>query len=136
MLPFIAPPKYLISDFLDVGMEAGVEGVAGEGGGVAEDDEFHAGARDSHVHASEVAQEADFAVVVGAHEADEYHVALLPLESIYGIDRNQVSVGFEKLGGSHHFTQKLHLRAVGRNDAHVDALVEHVLAPDFGEILL
>ena len=86
MLPLIAPPKYLISDFLDVGVEASVEGVAGEGGGVAENDEFHAGASDSHVHASEVAQEADFAVVVGAHEADEYHVALLPLESIYGVD--------------------------------------------------
>lgn len=121
---------------MDVGVETGVEGVAGEGGGVAEDDEFHTGAGDCHVHASEVAQEADFAVVVGAHEADEYHIALLPLESIYGVDRNQVSVGFEKLGGSHHFTQKLHLSAVGRYDAHIDALVEHVFTPDFGEIFL
>lgn len=119
-----------------MGVEAGVEGVAGEGGGVAEDDEFHAGAGDCHVHASEVAQEADFAVVVGAHEADEYHIALLPLKSIYGVDRNQVSVRLEKLGGSHHLAQKLHLRAVGRNDAHVDALVKYVFAPDFGEIFL
>ena len=94
-------------------MEASVEGVAGEGGGVAENDEFHAGARDSHVHASEVAQEADFAVVVGAHEADENHVALLPLKTINGIDTDKVTVGFEKGLVAQELTEILHLCTIG-----------------------
>lgn len=102
--------------------------MAREGGGVAQDDELHAGAGDGHVHAAQVAQEAYLALVVGAHEAYEYHVALLALEAVDGVDRNQVAVGLEIGRAAHQAAQQLHLGAVGRDDAHVDALVEHVLA--------
>ena len=40
---------------LDVFVESAVEGVAGHGLGVAEDDELHAGAGDGYVHAAQIA---------------------------------------------------------------------------------
>lgn len=52
-----------------MGVEFAVEGVAfAEGGAVADDDEFHAGACHGHVDAAQVAQEAYVAVFVAAHK--------------------------------------------------------------------
>ena len=50
------------------GVELAVEGMAGEGGDGADDDELHAGSGHGYVHATEVAQKTDVAVVVAAHE--------------------------------------------------------------------
>ena len=50
-----------------MGVEAAVEGMGGEGGDVADDYEFHAGAGHSHVHPAQVAQKADVAVIVASH---------------------------------------------------------------------
>ena len=66
----------------DVLDELGVEAVAAEGVGVAEDDEFHAGAGDGDVHAAEVVEEADGTLVVVAYHADEDDIAFLPLEAV------------------------------------------------------
>ena len=57
--------------------------------GIAEDDELHAGTGDGYVHAAQVAQKTDLALVVGTHQADENHVALLTLEAIYGVDGDE-----------------------------------------------
>ena len=48
--------------------EGAIESVAGEGLGVAYDDEFHACAGHGDVHAAQVAEEADAAVSVVAHQ--------------------------------------------------------------------
>ena len=67
---------------LEVLDELGVETVAGEGLSVADDDEFHAGAGDGDVHAAEVVEEADRALVVVAYHADEDDIAFLSLEAV------------------------------------------------------
>ena len=62
-------------------------------GGRAEDDELHAGACYGYVHATQVAQEADVAAVVVAHQRDEYDVALLTLKSVDRVDGDEAEIG-------------------------------------------
>ena len=73
---------------LDVFDKLGVKAVAGEGLGVADNDEFHAGASDGDVHAAQVVEETYSALVVVAHHADDNDIAFLPLESIHAVDRD------------------------------------------------
>ena len=54
--------------------------------GVADDDEFHAGAGDGYIHAAEVVEEAYGALVVVAYHADDDDVAFLSLESVDAVD--------------------------------------------------
>ena len=108
---------------LDMLDELGVEAVAAKSVGIAEDDELHAGAGDGDVHAAEVAEEADGALVVVAHHADDYHVALLPLEAVDTIHRNLMAERAEELLPLEQATDEAHLRTIGRDDAKVDALV-------------
>ena len=81
---------------LDVLYELGVEAVAGEGLGVADDNEFHAGACDGHIHSAQVVEEADGALVIVPHHADDDDVALLPLEAIDGVDGDVAAEGAEE----------------------------------------
>ena len=128
--------RVVAADGLDVVVEALVEGVACHGGGVAQDEEFHAGAGNGDIHAAQVAQKADLALVVGAYQRDEDDVAFLPLETIDGVDRNQVTERFEKGAFLDPPPQVLHLGTVGRDDAHVDAVVQNALLADAQEINL
>lgn len=73
-----------------------VEGMSGEGGYGTDDDEFHAGTCHSYIHAAEIAQEADIAVIIATHKRYYYHITLLTLKTIYGIYRYQMTKGFEK----------------------------------------
>ena len=117
-------------------MEAVVERVAGHGGGIAQDDEFHAGASDGHIHAPQVAQEAYLPLLVGTHEADEHDVAFLPLKTVDGIHRNAVPERAKKFGTAQKVPQKLHLRPVGRNDGHIDVFIEHMPATHLDKVVL
>ena len=107
----------------DVLDELGVEAVAAEGVGVAEDDEFHAGAGDGDVHAAEVAEEADGALVVVAHHADNDDVAFLPLEAVDAVDGNLPTQGAEEFLPLEQAAYEAHLGTIGRDDAEVDAVV-------------
>ena len=104
-------------------------------GGRAEDDELHAGACYGYVHATQVAQEADVAAVVVAHQRDEYDVALLTLKSVDSVDGDEPAVGTKTLALAYHLAQQLHLGTIGRDDAHVDRLVEHALTANLVEIV-
>ena len=104
--------------------------MAGEGGGVAEDDELHASAGDGDVHAAEVAEEADLSAGVGADEADEDDVAFLSLEAVHGVHGDEVAEGAEEGFPPDEVAEVLHLGAVGGNDAEVDAFVEDAFASD------
>ena len=102
-----------MSDFLDVVVQLFVEGVARQGGGVAQDEKFHAGARHGHVHAAQVAQEANLPRIVGTHQRNEDDIAFLALEPIDRVDGNQVAEGFEKGAFFDQALEVLHLCAVG-----------------------
>ena len=65
--------------------------------GVAEDDEFHAGAGDGHIHATQIAQESYLPFVVAAHQRDDDNVALLTLETVNGVHADESSHGFQHL---------------------------------------
>ena len=93
--------------------ELGVETVSGEGVGVAEDDELHAGAGDGDVHAAEVAEESDSTLVVVAHHADNDDVAFLPLEAVDAVDGNLAAEGAEELLPLEQSADEAHLGAVG-----------------------
>lgn len=99
----------------------------GEGGGVAEDDEFHAGAGHGYIHAAEVGEEAYLSVLVGANEGDEDDVSFLALEAIDGIDADEVAHLAELGCVAYLLTQVVGLHPVGGDDAYVDALVEETL---------
>ncbi len=109
--------------------------MARHGRGIAEDDEFHAGACDGHVHASEVAQETDLSFVVGTDEGDEDDVAFLALETIDGVDADEVAVRFEELAFFEETAEVLYLGAVGGDNAHVESFVEDAGFADFLKIL-
>ena len=69
-----------------VGDEAGIEGVSGKGGAIADDDEFFAGAGHGDVHAADVGEEADVAIGVATYHANANDIALLALEAIDCVD--------------------------------------------------
>ena len=108
-------------------METTVEGMAGEGGHIAEDDELHPGTGDCHVHAAEITEETYLSVVIAAHEGDDYHVALLSLESIHRVDGDEMTEGLEILKLEDKPTKQLHLCPIRRNYSHVDTLIEDTL---------
>ena len=58
--------------------------------GVAQDAELHPCAGGGNVHAAQIVQEAYLAFLVGAHQADDNHVALLSLEAVDGVHRDEM----------------------------------------------
>lgn len=94
---------------------------------VAQDDELHAGSRHRHVHATEVFQETNLSLIIGTHQGDENHIALLTLETIHRVYADEATVRLEELILLDELLQILHLGTVRRNDAHVDAIAQHPL---------
>ena len=123
------------SECVDVFVEFFVERMACHGGCIAEDDEFHTGACDGHVHAAEVAQETNLSFVVGADEGDEDDVAFLALEAVDGVNADEVAVRFEELSFLEESAEVLHLGAVRGDDTHVEAFVEDAGFADLLKIL-
>ena len=77
--------------FFDIFDELVVKWVVAHGLFVAEDDELHACSGHGHIHAPDVGEEANLSLLVGADEADEDYVALLALESVDGVDGDEVA---------------------------------------------
>ena len=94
---------------------------------VAQDDELHAGSRHRHVHAAEVFQESYLTFIIGTHQGDEDHVALLTLETIHRVDADEATVRLEEFILLDELLQILHLGTVRRNDAYVDAIAQYTL---------
>ncbi len=88
---------------------------------VAQDDELHSGSRHRHVHAAEVFQESDLALIVGTYQGDEDHVSFLPLETIHRIHADQAAVRLEELILLDELLEILYLGTVRRNDAYIDS---------------
>lgn len=65
-------------------------------GGIAQYDQFHSGTGDGNIHAAQVVQETYISLVIGSYQADHDHIALLALETVYGMNGNQFAEGFEK----------------------------------------
>ena len=68
----------------------------GEGGCIAQNDEFHAGSGDSNIHAAQVVEETNLPLFIGTYKGDDDDIAFLSLESINSIYRNEVVERFEK----------------------------------------
>ena len=64
-------------------------------GGIAEDDQFHPGSGDGHIHTAQIAQETYLTIVIGTHQRYQYNVALLSLKAVNGIHTDQLA---ERLG--------------------------------------
>lgn len=111
----------------DVLNERPVEAVAAEGLCVADNDEFHAGACHGDIHAPQVAQEADGAVGIVAHEADNDNIAFLTLEAVDGADGDVAFQLPEIVLHLEQPPQQASLSAVGGDDAEVDAFAFNFL---------
>src|SRR5437868_14743634 len=65
--------------------EAGIEGVAAEGGRVPHHEQVAPGAGEGHVHAAQIREEAQLRLGVVAGEGDEDGVLLAALEGVHGV---------------------------------------------------
>ena len=92
-----------IAMFLEIGNQFFVKLRLAQGFSIAENDEFHSGTGDGHVHATQVVEEADIAAFIVAHHADEDDIALLALETIYRVDGDLLSQWAKHLVVSHVF---------------------------------
>ena len=110
--------------------------MARQGVAVAQDNDLHAGSGDSHIHAAQVAQKTYLPLSVGAHQRDDDDIALLTLETIYGIYTDVAAEGLEELTPHEQPPQILHLSTIWRDDAHIDALVEQALLADALKVVL
>lgn len=128
------PILFVVGDSLHIFPQFLVEGMLRHGVFVAQDDELHAGTRHRHVHAAQVFQETYLAFIVGTHQRDEDHVALLSLESVHRVDADQAAVRLEELIFLDEPLEVLHLSTIGRDDSYVDALVYYALLAYLGEV--
>ena len=128
------PILFIIIDCLHILPQFLVERVLRHRLFVAQDDELHAGTRHRHVHAAQVFQETDLSFVIGPHQGDENHVALLSLEAVHRVNADQAAVRLEELILLDEPLEVLHLSTIGRDDSHVDALVYYALLAYLGEV--
>ena len=128
------PILFVVVDSLHILPQFLVERMLRHGVFVAQDDELHAGTRHRHVHAAQVFQESDLSFVIGPHQGDEDHVALLSLESVHRVDADQAAVRLEELILLDEPLGVLHLSTIGRDDSHVDSLVYNALFAYLGEV--
>ena len=75
-------------------------------------------------------------IFVGPHQADDDHVAFLPLKTVHCVHADEMAQGFERGLVLDKVPQVLHLGAVRRDDAHVDALFYHTLPAYFVKIFV
>lgn len=94
---------------------------------------LHPGPGDGNVHAAQVTQKTDLTLVVGTHHRDEDDVAFLSLEAVNGIDGDEPAEGLEEFLLLDETAQILHLGAIGRDDAHVNLLIEDALLANLRE---
>ena len=76
-------------------MEAMVEWMASESGGIAEYDELHASPSYGDIHTSQVVEKTDVSLLICTHHADKYHITLLTLKAIYSVDTYHLTQGLQ-----------------------------------------
>ena len=104
-----------------------VEAMVAEGLNIAYDDKFHACPCDGHIHAAQVAKEADVSVSVATHKADEYHVAFLPLKAVDGADTDLSAEAAEVVLHLQQSAYEARLPSIGGDDSKIDTLVFNAL---------
>ena len=112
-----------------------VEAVAAQRRGVADDNEFHAGACHGDIHAAQVVQEAYLSLGIASHQTDDYHVAFLPLEAVYGADGDVMFQFAEVVLHFQQSTQQACLSTIRSDDAEVDALVLNLLCRNHFDVI-
>ena len=85
----------------------------GEGGCIAQDDEFHAGTGHGYIHSAQVGQEANLSFVVASDKTYHDDVTLLSLKAIDGVDRDEMVERLEERCATDKLAQVLDLSFVG-----------------------
>lgn len=109
----VLPEPACSSQLLDVLPELAIERMACQRGNIAENDDFHSGAGNSDVHAAQVAQKTNFAIVVGAYHGYDNDVTLLALETVNGVDGDETAERLEELALHEQPAQELNLSTIG-----------------------
>ena len=91
---------------------------------IAKNDKLHPGTCYRHIHPSEVIQETDLPILVGAHEAYQDNVAFLPLETIHRVYGDELAERLEESILLDELAEVLHLCLVGRDEAEVDTFLQ------------
>ena len=95
---------------------------------ISQNDKFHPCTCNSNVHSSQVIQETDLSFLIGPYKTYKYHIALLSLETIHGIDCNILAIRLEPCILAYQLTEILHLCLVWGNHPHIYALVKEAFA--------
>ena len=95
---------------------------------ISQDNQFHSGTRYRHVHSSEVVQETYLTFLICPYKTDKYHVALLSLKTIYGIDSNILAIRLEPCILAYQLAEILYLSLIWRNHSHVYTFVKEAFA--------
>ena len=111
-----------------------IKRVTSHGRSVTKYDEFHACTSDGYIHATQVAQESYLPFIIGTYQGDNDDVAFLSLKTIHGIYADAGAEGFCPFFLPEQLTQILHLGTVGRDDAHIQSLVQDALFANQFEI--
>ena len=103
---------------------------------ISQNDKFHPCTCYCHIHSSQVIQETDLSFLIGPYKTYKYHIALLSLETIHGIDCNILAIRLEPCILAYQLTEILHLCLVWGNHPHIYALVKEAFAAYLLYILL
>ena len=125
-----------VTVFPDVLVQGFVERVTGKRGGISQNDEFHAGTGDCHVHPAEVVEESDVPVCVGSHETDEDYIPFLSLKPVHGVNGDELFQRLEEAVPFDQLTDILHLYPVGGYQPEINSFIQHPFYPDFLDIFL
>ena len=106
------PILFIMIDCLHILPQFLVERMLGHRILVAQDDELHSGSRHRHVHATEVFQETNLSLIIGTHQGDENHIALLTLETIHRVYADEAAVRLEAFILLDELLQILHLGTI------------------------
>lgn len=113
-----------------------IERMSCQRGGIGQYYEFHAGPCHGYVHAAQILEESYLTVFIGADQADDYHVALLSLESVDGVYAYQAAIWLEERVLLDELAQILHLRAIGAYQSKVYMLLYDALAAYLADVFL
>lgn len=112
---------------VDVFVEFFIKGVARHGRSIAEDDEFHSGTGNSHIHTAQITEETNLSFIIGSHQRNQDNITFLTLETINSIHADQLTKGLKELFLLQQSTEILYLCPVRRDDTYIDTLVKNTL---------
>lgn len=80
--------------------------MAAKRAGGSDEEKFHAGTRERHIHPPQVGQETDLSLIVGPDQRDDHNIPLLPLKSIDRVHRNPLAERPQSVVAPHETAQK------------------------------